>query len=96
MIVKDRVKLMPIYDTVANATGFPSMPVMTNLLTLRYGGRIKKMGGGRMTKREVEKDTVPAILQIGEIVIPRDIAKNKLFLGGLRKFGYNSRSGRFQ
>jgi hypothetical protein len=82
---------MPINNTTPVLSD-ASMPV----LTMRYGGKIKKDGGGRPSKKELKQDTVPAILQIGEIVIPRKIATNNTVLKTLSRFGYNRRSGRFQ
>ena len=59
----------------------------------REGGKISKVG--RMTKYEMGHDTVPSILQIGEIVIPRKLAKQQNFIKTLKKFGYNNKKGKF-
>ncbi len=60
---------------------------------IKEGGKLSKVG--RMTNYEVSHDTVPTLLQIGEIVIPRKLAKNKLFLKDLETYGYNKRKGMF-
>jgi hypothetical protein len=57
----------------------------------REGGKISKVG--RMSRDEVLHDTVPSILQIGEIVIPRKVAQQKKFIKTLKKFGY--KKGKF-
>jgi len=61
---------------------------------IKDGGKLSKVG--RMTNYEKKNDTVPTLLQIGEIVIPRRLAKNKKFLKDLTKYGYNKKKGKFK
>ena len=61
---------------------------------VKNGGKLSKVG--RMTKNEKLKDTVPTLLQIGEIVIPRRLAKNDKFLKDLKKYSYNKKTGKFK
>lgn len=60
---------------------------------IREGGKLSKVG--RMTKYEKFNDTVHTLLQIGEIVIPRKLAKQKSFIKDLKKYNYNPKSGKF-
>jgi hypothetical protein len=60
----------------------------------REGGKISKIG--RPSKLELKYDTVPSILQVGEIVIPRKLSFNHKFLKDLRKFGYDIKTGKFK
>ncbi len=60
----------------------------------QHGGKLSKVG--RMTDYEIKHDTVPAILQIGEIIIPRRLAKNDKFLKDLKKYNYNKKTGKFK
>jgi hypothetical protein len=80
------LKLMPIYDSIESS----------GMMMMRDGGRVKKVGGGRLSADEEKHDTVKTILQIGEIVIPLKVAKKNSFLGALKKFGYNRSTGKFR
>lgn len=60
----------------------------------QHGGKLSKVG--RMSKYEIKHDTVPTLLQIGEIVIPRRLAKKDKFLKDLKKYGYNKKIGKFK
>ena len=60
---------------------------------IKNGGKLSKVG--RMTKNEKLKDTVPTLLQIGEIVVPRRLAENNKFLKDIKKY-YNKKSGKFK
>jgi len=60
---------------------------------IKEGGKLSKVG--RMTNYEIKHDTVPTLLQIGEIVIPRYLAKNKQFLKDMLKYNYNDKKGKF-
>lgn len=60
-------------------------------LTQTKGKLIKN---GKMSKREIQEDTVPALLQIGEIVIPRRIVKQKKFIDFLED-NFKYRKGKF-
>ena len=61
---------------------------------VKEGGKLSKVG--RMTNYEKLHDTVPTLLQIGEIVIPRRLAKNDKFLKDLKKYRYNKKTGKFK
>lgn len=61
---------------------------------IEHGGKLSKVG--RMTDYEKHNDTVPTLLQIGEIVIPRYLAQNKRFLEDMKKYNYNDKKGKFQ
>ncbi len=61
---------------------------------VKNGGKLSKVG--RMTNYEKLQDTVPTLLQIGEIVIPRRLAKKDKFLKDLKKYGYNKKNGKFK
>lgn len=60
---------------------------------IQQGGKLSKVG--RITDYEKHNDTVPTLLQIGEIVIPRYLAQNKQFIKDLTKYNYNDKSGKF-
>lgn len=61
---------------------------------IKNGGKLSKVG--RMTNYEKLYDTVPTLLQIGEIVIPRYLAQNKQFIKDLTKYNYNDKKGKFE
>lgn len=72
---------------------FKLMPIKDEIPLMANGGKIIKYG--RPSKFELHNDTIPAILQVGEIVIPRNIATDKEFITKLEQFGYNKKKGIF-
>ena len=70
------------------------MPIPLSMPSMMEGGKIIKYG--KMTEREKRHDTIPAMLQIGEIIIPRSLANKTSFIKDLVKYGYDKRLGRFK
>ncbi len=93
--VKQKVKLMPVL----------SEPVYMNLggvatrSQMAHNNQLMKLGGdvkGKLDKIALKKDTIPALLQVGEIVIPRRISTTKKFKDHLKKnYKYNPKKGKF-
>jgi len=93
--VKQKVKLMPVL----------SEPVYMNLggvatkKQMAHNNQLMKLGGdvkGRLDKVALKQDTIPALLQVGEIVIPRRISTTKKFKNHLKKnYKYNPKKGKF-
>ena len=93
--VKQKVKLMPVL----------SEPVYMNLggvatkKQMAHNNQLVKLGGdvkGKLDKVALKQDTIPALLQVGEIVIPRRISTTKKFKNHLKKnYKYNPKKGKF-
>ena len=93
--VKQKVKLMPVL----------SEPVYMNLggvatkRQMAHNNQLMKLGGdvkGKLDKIALKQDTIPALLQVGEIVIPRRISTTKKFKDHLKKnYKYNPKKGKF-
>lgn len=93
--VKQKVKLMPVL----------SEPVYMNLggvatkKQMAHNNQLFKLGGdvkGKLDKIALKQDTIPALLQVGEIVIPRRISTTKKFKNHLKKnYKYNPKKGKF-
>jgi hypothetical protein len=93
--VKQKVKLMPVL----------SEPVYMNLggvatkKQMAHNNQLMKLGGdvkGKLDKIALKQDTIPALLQVGEIVIPRRISTTKKFKNHLKKnYKYNPKKGKF-
>ena len=93
--VKQKVKLMPVL----------SEPVYMNLggvatkKQMAHNNQLMKLGGdvkGKLNKVALKQDTIPALLQVGEIVIPRRISTTKKFKDHLKKnYKYNPKKGKF-
>ena len=93
--VKQKVKLMPVL----------SEPVYMNLggvatkKQMAHNNQLMKLGGdvkGKLNKVALKQDTIPALLQVGEIVIPRRISTTKKFKNHLKKnYKYNPKKGKF-
>lgn len=93
--VKQKVKLMPVL----------SEPVYMNLggvatkKQMAHNNQLMKLGGdvkGKLDKVALKQDTIPALLQVGEIVIPRRISTTKKFKDHLKKnYKYNPKKGKF-
>jgi len=93
--VKQKVKLMPVL----------SEPVYMNLggvatkRQMAHNNQLMKLGGdvkGKLDKIALKQDTIPALLQVGEIVIPRRISTTKKFKNHLKKnYRYNPKKGKF-
>ncbi len=82
--MKQKVKLMPVL----------SDPVYMNLGGVAtkkqraHNNQLMKLGGdvkGKLDKIALKQDTIPALLQVGEIVIPRRISTTKKFKDHLKK-----------
>ena len=96
-MAKQRMKLMPV--------PFLDEPVYMNLggvatkSQMAHNNQLMKLGGdvkGKLDKIALKKDTIPALLQVGEIVIPRRISTTKKFKDHLKKnYKYDSKRGKF-
>ena len=96
-MAKQRMKLMPV--------PFLDEPVYMNLggvatkSQMAHNNQLMKLGGdvkGKLDKVALKKDTIPALLQVGEIVIPRRISTTKKFKEHLKKnYKYNPKKGKF-
>ena len=66
---------------------------------MAHNNQLMKLGGdvkGKLDKVALKKDTIPALLQVGEIVIPRRISTTKKFKEHLKKnYKYNPKKGKF-
>ena len=82
--VKQKVKLMPVLDepVYMNLGGVATKKQMAhNNQLMKLGGDVK----GKLDKVALKQDTIPALLQVGEIVIPRRISTTKKFKNHLKK-----------
>lgn len=88
-----KMRILPIHRVLLKHGGFASVAQMRDNSCLRdYGGKVK----GKLTKEALKKDTIPALLQVGEIVIPKRISKRKKFQTYLKKnYRYDVRKGKF-
>ncbi len=93
--VKQKVKLMPVLsDPVClNLGGVATKKQMAhNNQLMKLGGDVK----GKLDKIALKQDTIPALLQVGEIVIPRRISTTKKFKDHFKKnYKYNPKKGKF-
>jgi hypothetical protein len=93
--VKQKVKLMPVLDepVYMNLGGVATKKQMAhNNQLMKLGGDVK----GKLDKVALKQDTIPALLQVGEIVIPRRISTTKKFKNHLKKnYKYNPKKGKF-
>jgi hypothetical protein len=93
--VKQKVKLMPVLDepVYMNLGGVATKKQMAhNNQLFKLGGDVK----GKLDKIALKQDTIPALLQVGEIVIPRRISTTKKFKNHLKKnYKYNPKKGKF-
>ena len=94
--VKQKVKLMPVLSdpVYMNLGGVATKKQMAhNNQLMKLGGSVK----GRLDKIALKQDTIPALLQVGEIVIPRRISTTKKFKDHLKKnYKYNPKKGKFK
>ncbi len=82
--VKQKVKFMPILSdpVYLNLGGVATKKQMAhNNQLMKLGGDVK----GKLDKIALKQDTIPALLQVGEIVIPRRISTTKKFKNHLKK-----------
>jgi hypothetical protein len=93
--VKQKVKLMPVLSdpVYMNLGGVATKKQMAhNSQLMKLGGDVK----GKLDKVALKQDTIPALLQVGEIVIPRRISTTKKFKNHLKKnYKYNPKKGKF-
>ena len=93
--VKQKVKLMPVLSdpVYMNLGGVATKKQMAhNNQLMKLGGDVK----GKLDKIALKQDTIPALLQVGEIVIPRRISTTKKFKNHLKKnYKYNPKKGKF-
>lgn len=62
-----------------------------------HNTQLKKLGGKVKGKNVGNVDTVPTLLAVNEIVIPRKIAQSKKFKNYLKKnYNYNQKTGKFK
>lgn len=92
-VVKNgRIKLMPVFRD-------PQFMVLGGEATARQDAHNKmlyKLGGKIKGKNVGNIDTVPTMLAVNEIVIPRNISRTKKFKNYLSKnYNYNQKSGKF-
>jgi hypothetical protein len=89
-----RMRILPISRILLNNGGFASQAQMQSNKQLRKrGGKVK----GKLTKTALKRDTIPAILQVGEIVIPRRISTQKKFQTYLKnEYRYDPKKGKFK
>ena len=93
-VVKNgRMKLMPIFRD-------PQFMILGGEATARQDAHNKmlyKIGGRIRGKNVGNIDTVPTMLAVNEIVIPRNISKTKKFKNYLSKnYNYNQKTGKFK
>jgi hypothetical protein len=64
---------------------------------IAHNTQLKKLGGKVKGKDVGNVDTVPTLLAVNEIVIPRKIAQSKKFKNYLSKnYNYNQKNGKFK
>ena len=62
-----------------------------------HNTQLKKLGGKVKGKNVGNIDTIPTLLAVNEIVIPRKIAQTKKFKNYLKKnYNYNQKTGKFK
>lgn len=62
-----------------------------------HNTQLKKLGGKVKGKNVGNIDTIPTLLAVNEIVIPRKIAQTKKFKKYLKKnYNYNQKTGKFK
>lgn len=101
-----RVGLMPVFreprtqSESANPLGLPQFMVLGGEATARQDAHNKMLYklGGKIRGRNVGNiDTIPTMLAVNEIVIPRNISKTKKFKNYLSKnYNYNQKTGKFK
>ncbi len=89
-----RMRILPIPRILLNSGGFATdVQMRSNRKLRKRGGRVK----GKLTKTALKHDTIPTILQVGEIVIPRRISTTKKFQTFLKKkYRYDPKKGKFR
>ena len=64
---------------------------------MAHNTQLKKLGGKVKGKNVGNVDTIPTLLAVNEIVIPRKIAQSKKFKNYLKKnYNYNQKTGKFK
>ena len=104
--------IIPTYSQGGNVIGYPRrvglMPVFREPQFMVLGGEatarqdahnkmLYKLGGRIRGKNIGNIDTIPTMLAVNEIVIPRNISKTKKFKKYLSKnYNYNQKTGKFK